>query len=83
MTTALNPASAEPRNSPGGWLGGRPVLISPYALDPTRKDDQVIPVDLTKKQIKNSPSLLTANPVSRQYDFQCYSFYAWPAYWTG
>ena len=28
----------------GGWLGGRQVLISPYALDPARKDDQVIPV---------------------------------------
>ena len=27
----------------GGWLVGRQVLISPYALDPARKDDQVIP----------------------------------------
>jgi hypothetical protein len=43
----------------GGWLGGRQVLISPYALDPGRTDDRVIPVDLTKKQIENSPSLDT------------------------
>jgi hypothetical protein len=67
----------------GGWLGGRQVLISPYALDPARKDDHVIPVDLTKKQIENSPSLLTDKPVSRQYEFQYYSFYGWPAYWDG
>ena len=67
----------------GGWLGGSQVLISPYALDPARKDDQVIPVDLTKKQIENSPSLDTDKPVSRQYEIQYYSFYGWPAYWGG
>jgi hypothetical protein len=67
----------------GGWLGGRQVLISPYALDPARKDDQVIPVDLAKKQIENSPSLDTDKPVSRQYEIQYYSFYGWPAYWGG
>ena len=67
----------------GGWLGGRQVLISPYALDPARTDDHVIPVALTKKQIENSPSLLTDKPVSRQYEFQYYSFYGWPAYWDG
>jgi len=52
----------------GGWLGGRQVLISPYALDPARQNDQVIPVDLTKKQIENSPSLDIHKPVSRQYE---------------
>ena len=59
----------------GGWLGGRQVLISPYALDPARTDDRVIPVDLTKKQIENSPSLDTDKPVSRQYEIQYYSFF--------
>ena len=66
----------------GGWLG-RQVLISPYALDPARKNDQVIPVDLSKKQIENSPSLDTHKPVSRQYEILYYSFYGWPAYWGG
>ncbi|MGC2647716.1 MAG: PRC-barrel domain-containing protein [Candidatus Sulfotelmatobacter sp.] len=67
----------------GGWLGGRQVLISPYALDPARQNDQVLPVDLTKKQIENSPSLDTHKPVSRQYEILYYSFYGWPAYWGG
>ena len=66
----------------GGWLG-RQVLISPYALDHARKNDQVIPVDLSKKQIENSPSLDTHKPVSRQYEILYYSFYGWPAYWGG
>jgi hypothetical protein len=67
----------------GGWLSGRQVLISPYALDPARKDDHVIPVDLTKKQIENSPSLDTDKPVSRQYEIQYYSSYGWQAYFDG
>jgi hypothetical protein len=67
----------------GGWLNGRQVLISPYSLDPARQNDQVIPVDLTKKQIENGPSLDTHKPVSRQYEILYYSFYGWPAYWGG
>ncbi len=40
----------------GNWLVGRRVLISPYALDPVRQDDKIIPVELTKKQIENAPA---------------------------
>jgi len=67
----------------GDWLPGRGVLISPYALDPASTDDKVIPVDLTKKQIENSPSLDTDKPVSRQYEMLYYPYYGWPAYWDG
>ncbi len=67
----------------GNWLSGRRVLISPYALDPASKDDKVIPVDLTKKQIEDSPSLDTDKPISRQYEMQYYPYYGWPAYWGG
>jgi hypothetical protein len=67
----------------GDWLSGRRVLISPYALDPACKDDKVIPVDLTKKQIENSPSLDADKPVSRQYEMQYYPYYGWSAYWGG
>ncbi|MDZ4797229.1 MAG: PRC-barrel domain-containing protein [Bryobacteraceae bacterium] len=67
----------------GGWLSGRQVLISPYALDPARTDDKIIPVDLTRKQIENSPSLDADKPVSRQYEMQYYPYYGWPGYWGG
>ena len=67
----------------GGWLSGRTVLISPYALDPANEGGKVIPVDLTKAQIEKSPSLDTDRPVSRQYEWEYFSFYGWPAYWDG
>jgi hypothetical protein len=43
----------------GGWLSGRQVLISPYALDPADKGRKVIPVELTRAQIEKSPALAT------------------------
>ena len=52
----------------GGWLSGRLVLLSPYALRSANEAEQVIPVDLTIKQIEESPSLDSAEPVSRQYE---------------
>jgi hypothetical protein len=39
----------------GNWLLSRRVLISLYALDPLRKADKIIPVELTKKHIENAP----------------------------
>ena len=67
----------------GGWLGERTVLISPYALEPAKFSERVIPVDLTKHQIESSPSLAAHKPVSRQYEMQYYPFFGWPAYWDG
>ncbi len=61
----------------------RLVLISPYALDPANEAEQVLPVDLTKKQIEESPSLNSDQPVSRQYETQYCSYYGWPNYWSG
>ncbi len=41
----------------GGWLTGRQVLISPYALISANTEEQHLTVDLTKKQIEDSPPL--------------------------
>lgn len=67
----------------GGWLTGRQVLISPYALDPANEVELVLPVNLTKKQIEDSPSLASDQPVSRQYETEYYGYYGWPMYWGG
>jgi uncharacterized protein YrrD len=67
----------------GNWLTGRKVLISPFALDPVRMDDNVIPVNLTRKQIENSPSLESDKPVSRQFELQYYPYYGYSPYWSG
>ncbi|MDZ4741930.1 MAG: PRC-barrel domain-containing protein [Verrucomicrobiota bacterium] len=67
----------------GGWLIGRQVLISPHALHPVNETDHVLPVELTKKQLEESPSLDSDKPVSRQYEVQYHAYYSWPLYWNG
>ena len=67
----------------GNWLTGRKVLISPYALNSVIKSDEHLSVDLTKKQIENSPPLDSHKPVSRQFEDDYYGYYGWPTYWSG
>jgi hypothetical protein len=65
----------------GTWLSGRQVLISPYALGAVKSDEKLITVDLTKKQIEESPSLDSDMPVSQQFETEYYGYYGWPIYW--
>jgi sporulation protein YlmC with PRC-barrel domain len=67
----------------GNWLTGRHVLLSPYALGAVSKEKHHIIVDLSKKQIENSPALDRHAPVSRQYEESYYGYYGWPMYWGG
>ncbi|MDP2665713.1 MAG: PRC-barrel domain-containing protein [bacterium] len=67
----------------GNWLTGRQVLISPYALVAVIREEQHISIDLTKKQIEDSPSLNSDKPVSRQFEEDYYGYYGWPMYWDG
>ena len=67
----------------GNWLTGRQVLISPHALIAVNKEEQYISIDLTKKQIENSPSLNSDKPVSQQFELSYYGYYGWPTYWNG
>lgn len=67
----------------GSWLASRQVLIAPSALGAIRLEERLVSVELTKKQIENSPSLNTDKPVSRQYEEDYYGYYGWPTYWDG
>ena len=67
----------------GNWLSGRHVLISPFALRDVARAEHAIAIDLTKKQIEESPSLATDKPVSRQFEDEYFGYYGWPAYWSG
>src|SRR5680860_121294 len=67
----------------GNWLTGRKVLISPYALVEVNKEEEYIDINLTKKQIENSPSLDSDKPVSQQFEQLYYGYYGWPTYWAG
>ena len=67
----------------GNWLMDRQVLLSPHALVTVIRDEQQIVIDLTKKQIQDSPSLNSDKPVSRQFEEAYYEYYGLPPYWGG
>lgn len=66
----------------GAWLTGRRVLISPEAVSGQIWADKVIPVKLTQDQVRSSPSIDTAKPVSRQHEMKLRHHYGWPPYWS-
>jgi sporulation protein YlmC with PRC-barrel domain len=65
------------------WLAGRLVLLSPHAFGSFQQDEDCLLVNLTRKQIENSPAIESHKPVSRQYEEQYYRYYGWPSYWEG
>ena len=67
----------------GSWLSGRLVLLSPHAFGRWDRAVKTLSVNLTRKQIENSPSIELHKPVSRQYEIDYYQYYGWPAYWNG
>ncbi|HWN95220.1 MAG TPA: PRC-barrel domain-containing protein [Methylomirabilota bacterium] len=67
----------------GDWLPGRQVLISPHALGRLDQPEKVVRVNLTRKQIEDSPSIELHKPVSRQYEEEYYRYFGWPHYWQG
>ena len=67
----------------GGWLSSRKVLISPIAIGRPNWAEKVLPVSITKEQVKNSPDIDTQKPVSRQHEISYLGYYGYPYYWGG
>lgn len=67
----------------GAWLPDRQVLLSPHSLGRLDQAGRILHVNLTRKQIENSPSIDSHKPVSRQYEEEYYKYYGWPYYWQG
>ena len=65
------------------WLGGRLVLVSPYAIGKAAWEASELPAKITKEQIKNSPGIDSDEPVSRQYEKSYLGYYGYPYYWSG
>lgn len=66
----------------GSWLNQRHVLVSTSALGQPDWQRRVFPVSLTQEQIRNSPDVDTAKPVSRQEETAMSAYYGWPSYWN-
>ena len=60
---------------------GQQVLIATVALDKPQWQARVFPVNLTRLQVRNSPNINTAKPVSRQHEVELFKYYGWPVYW--
>ena len=58
----------------GSWLPGRQVLISPHAFGSLYQAGKLLLVNLTRKQIEDSPSIESHKPVSRQYEEEYYRY---------
>lgn len=67
----------------GTWLARRQVLISPVALGHPDWLTHLLPVALTRSEVKDSPPIDTQKPVSRQVETQYLAYYGYPAYWGG
>jgi PRC-barrel domain len=61
------------------WLGGRDVLISPYAMGQADWAGQTVPVTVSKERVKNSPSIGSDKPISRQYEKSYLGYYGYLA----
>ena len=67
----------------GGWLFGKKVLISPMAIGKPNWAGRLLPVSITKEQVKGSPDVDTAKPVTRQHELELSGYYGFPYYWGG
>jgi hypothetical protein len=67
----------------GKWLPGRKVLLSPILLGRPDWATLSFPVDLTRRQIEESPPLDEHRPVSRRYEKKISKYYDMAYYWTG
>ncbi|BBP04990.1 hypothetical protein TPL01_25810 [Sulfuriferula plumbiphila] len=67
----------------GTWLSSRKVLISPIAIGHPNWTEKLLPVSITKEQVKNSPAIDTEKPVSRQHEIEYLGYYGYPLYWGG
>ena len=65
----------------GTWLSSRKVLISPFAIGQPDWIGKVLPVLITKEQVRNSPDIDTDKPVSRQHEMRYLGYYGYPYYW--
>ncbi len=65
----------------GGFFNERRVLVSPVSFGKVEWSTRRVDLALTKNKIKNSPSIDTTRPVSRQEEWQLFRYYEYPYYW--
>lgn len=64
------------------WQERHKVLIAPVALGVASWSENVLPVSLTRVQVRQSPALDPTKPVTREHETALLQYYNWPAYWS-
>jgi sporulation protein YlmC with PRC-barrel domain len=65
----------------GGWLTGRKILVHPSAIMHPDYHREELRVRLSKKQVEDSPDILSDAPVSKQVQTNLYGYYGWDTLW--
>lgn len=65
----------------GHWLPGRRVLISPESVGEPDWQREILPVNMSRQKIDESPDVDLERPVSRQKQSQLSTYYDWTPYW--
>jgi len=65
----------------GTWLPGRKVLLHPSVIGDVDSLRHSLMVTLSKARIKDSPDIMTDQPVSRQMENNLYDYYGWDPVW--
>jgi len=65
----------------GKWLPGRKVLVATEAVVKPWHHQAAIAVKLTTEQIRSSPDIDSAMPLSRASEELLYQHYQWTSYW--
>jgi uncharacterized protein YrrD len=65
----------------GNWLSGKKVLISTAALTKLDIKMGLFIVNVTQQQVRESPDIDTAKPVSRQQEAMLNQHHIWENYW--
>lgn len=67
---------------PGSWLVRHHVLIGVTALGSPDWEKRLLPVHLTREQVRHSPDVDTDKPVSRQQEIAMTRYFGWPTHWS-
>ncbi|WP_426370305.1 PRC-barrel domain-containing protein [Pseudocolwellia sp. HL-MZ7] len=65
------------------WFFKREALVSPIALEIPDWVNKTMQVNLSQKQIDDSPDISAHKPVSHQQEIKYFGYYGYPIYWGG
>lgn len=63
------------------WLPGRKVLVDPHWIKTISYQQSRVYIDLTRREIEDSPEWDSAEPIRREYETRLYDYYGRPKYW--